>query len=360
AINAKQSELDGLTKPHSLMENQYLDHLRSSAVKISDKLEERLSKVTARRESTLKMLEKLQSELQMTDLELDMLKYAQDANLNFRFSLETSLTAQEPAVAESDSKRQEELRKDIAGIYQRITAIHKIAGISQIVEPAQSPSVPQDAAISSSSSSSLSLSLSSASSSSSSPFETDTPAAVKPASANADMADRENNSDYPLDKADQGTAANKTNQGAGNGGKKRVIEEMRAKMAMMKSQQSEAAKKLGSLLEKRRLDQQQQQKEQSSKQQRGSEDLESPVKKKRRGSSLAVAKLKSFPIDIFLKSITRISKKRADEARLPRLLGLDAIDNCILQPLVVADGIGISGSACPVVQNMLDSSGVHT
>ncbi|KAJ1797806.1 hypothetical protein LPJ75_006975, partial [Coemansia sp. RSA 2598] len=340
------------------MENQYLDHLRNSAVKISDKLEERLSKVTARRESTLKMLERLQSELQMTDLELDMLKYAQDANLNFRFSLETSLTAQEPAVAESDSKRQEELRKEIAGIYQRITAIHKIAGISQIVEPAQSPSVPQDAAISSSSSSSLSLS--SPSSSSSSPFETDTPAAVKPASANADMADRENNSDYPLDKADQGTAANKTNQGAGNDGKKRVIEEMRAKMAMMKSQQSAAAKKLGGLLEKRRLDQQQQQKEQSSKQQRGSEDLESPVKKKRRGSSLATAKLKSFPIDIFLKSITRISKKRVDEARLPRLLGLDAVDNCILQPLVVADGIGISGSACPVVQNMLDSSGVHT
>ncbi|KAJ1847237.1 hypothetical protein LPJ57_008839, partial [Coemansia sp. RSA 486] len=333
SINAKRCELDSLSKPHSLTDQQYLDHLKSSAASAFDRLEEKSSRLSTRKASTLKMIEKLQSELLMTDLELGILAYARDANTSFRSTLGASLSSQEPAKAEPDNRRQQELRREIAKIYQRITTIHKVAGVSQIVEPTQSPAAP-----------SMASSLDSSGS-----------ADTRSADAKVGVAGRSTNASPHLTKPDEaGVIASKPDHSTGGDSKKRILEEMRAKMAMMKSQQNETAKKLGGLLEKRRLDEQQQQ------QQVNGDDTLFSARKRHRGSSISTVPLKTFPIDTFLKSIARISKRRADEAKTMRLFGLGAVDNCILQPLVVADGIGLSGSVGPLIQNVLDTGGIHT
>ncbi|KAJ2602207.1 hypothetical protein H4R99_002752 [Coemansia sp. RSA 1722] len=335
SLNSKRCELDSLSKPHLLTDQQYLDHLKSSAASAFDRLEEKSSRLSTRKASTLKLIEKLQSELLMTDLELGILAYARDANTSFRSTLGASSSSQELTKAEPDNRRQQELRRDIAKIYQRITTIHKVAGVSQIVEPTQSPAAPGMA----------------------SSLDSGGSADTRSADAKVGVAGRSTNASPHLTKPDEaGVIASKPDHSTGADSKKRILEEMRAKMAMMKSQQNETAKKLGGLLEKRRLNEQQQQQQQ---QVNGDETL-FPARKRHRGSSLSTVPLKTFPIDTFLKSIARISKRRADEAKTMRLFGLGAVDNCILQPLVVADGIGLSGSVGPLIQNVLDTGGIHT
>ncbi|KAJ1901085.1 hypothetical protein LPJ66_001025 [Kickxella alabastrina] len=129
AIDAKQAELNCLSKDLSQMSIVDLDSLKMRAAKVTDRLTARQKQLCSQRELAQARIRELQQSTRLAELELGLLGFSRDANLSYRSML--SSAPQPPKVAESVDVHSAALRSDIAEILWRVNSIRDITGNEQ-------------------------------------------------------------------------------------------------------------------------------------------------------------------------------------------------------------------------------------
>ncbi|KAJ2756604.1 hypothetical protein GGI19_000694 [Coemansia pectinata] len=290
AIQSKNSELRSIMRGAGSMTQKDSDKLRLSARQIDERLLARQTKLEEQKRNVAKRISELQAELGLVDMELDILSYSQAANRGYRAMIDPKASGKAPSAMTTGS-RAVSLRNDITAVHQFMDLMFRAADTS-----AEATASDNDLALQASK---MAL----------------VPPSLPPTKS------------LPLNAPPR---------------PQRELGALRAKLVAMKQEQASMSQKLAHLAEKRK----------------GSEsgELASPGTKRPRadpnpsigspasatpplsatGSSLTTS------IEALLGMVNRTAATHGEQAALKwrNLLRMPA-DECIIQQLVIVDGVGL-------------------